>query len=644
MDRNTIIGFVLMFGLLMGYNWYTAPTEEEIAEMERLEAEANADAEKENDEVSDNPQTGDKQADFIEEEEDYNGVSLDNLGFDSLGLINIPHEIRKQYGPLALAVFGDDKEHYLKSSVLEIKLSSRGGLPFSATLIDGNTRNVIYSEGDPIELWDPERSSMDLHFDVPGTGRIKLSDLSFLLTSETDSTIYFKAVTESGGAIEIVHTLEGYELDTRITFRDLGREVLPKQHLVWSATGLRNEKGLEWERQHTSIFFKEKDRGRDYLSEGRSDEETLEYNLEWMAFKQDFFSVLVSKDGGFEKGAVLINELFEEDTTSTLFFSADLPMIAETRGSTMEHELSFYFGPNDLELLNNTGLSEVGKIIDYGWWIFGWVNRNFILPIYHFLNSRLASAGLIILIITLIIKMFLFPITWKNFLSSAKMKMLRPDIEKINEEHKDDSTARQQATMELYRKTGVNPMAGCLPALLQMPILYAMFRFFPANIDLRGKSFLWADDLAAYDSIVDLPFTIPMYGSHISGFTVLMAISIFFYMRMTTAGQPPQSSQPGMPNMKVIQNFIPFTMLFFFNKFASGLSLYYLAANLVSIGQMLIIKRYFIDEDKILAKIDANVKNPKKKSAFQERLAEMQKEQVKKTKEIKASKKRRKKK
>jgi YidC/Oxa1 family membrane protein insertase len=224
------------------------------------------------------------------------------------------------------------------------------------------------------------------------------------------------------------------------------------------------------------------------------------------------------------------------------------------------------------------------------------------------------------------------------------MKMLRPDIEKINEEHKDDSTARQQATMELYRKTGVNPMAGCLPALLQMPILYAMFRFFPANIDLRGKSFLWADDLAAYDSIVDLPFTIPMYGSHISGFTVLMAISIFFYMRMTTAGQPPQSSQPGMPNMKVIQNFIPFTMLFFFNKFASGLSLYYLAANLVSIGQMLIIKRYFIDEDKILAKIDANVKNPKKKSAFQERLAEMQKEQVKKTKEIKASKKRRKKK
>jgi YidC/Oxa1 family membrane protein insertase len=224
------------------------------------------------------------------------------------------------------------------------------------------------------------------------------------------------------------------------------------------------------------------------------------------------------------------------------------------------------------------------------------------------------------------------------------MKVLRPDIEEINELHKDDATARQQATMELYRKTGVNPMAGCLPALLQMPILYAMFRFFPANIDLRGESFLWADDLAAFDSIIDLPFTIPFYGAHISGFTVLMAISIFFYMRMTTAGQPPQPSQPGMPNMKVIQNFIPFTMLFFFNKFASGLSLYYLAANLVSIGQMLIIKRYFIDEVKIKAVIDENSRTPKKKSSFQQRLEEMQKEQTKKSKEIKAARSKRKKK
>ncbi|HIK66792.1 MAG TPA: membrane protein insertase YidC [Flavobacteriales bacterium] len=627
MDKNTIIGFVLMFTLLMGYNWYTAPTEEELVQMELAEAEAEAAIKAQALQV-DNIQEEHPTEDLISEN------SVRNLEFDSLGEIALSDEIRKKYGPLALAVFGQDQEYRMKSSVLDIKLDSRGGLPISAILTDGNVRS---RDGEPIELWDENRSSMDLYFDVPGTGRIKMTDLYFNSKSQTDSTIYLTAETKAG-KIEVRHILEGYELSTKITFIGLDGIVLPEQKLVWSATGLRNEKGLEWERQHTSIFYKEEGRGRDYLSEGRSDEETIEYNLEWIAFKQDFFSAIVSVDGGFEKGAILSNQLFEEDTTSTLLFSAELPMVAQSLGGTMEHNLSFYFGPNDLELINATGLTEIGKIIDYGWWIFGWVNRNFILPLYDYLNARFMSAGLIILIITLIIKMFLFPITWKNFVSSAKMKMLRPQIEKINEDHPEDKVARQQATMELYRKSGVNPMAGCLPALLQMPILYAMFRFFPANIDLRGKSFLWADDLAAYDSIVDLPFEIPMYGAHISGFTVLMAISIFFYMRMTTAGQPPQPKQAGMPDMKMIQNFIPFTMLFFFNKFAAGLSLYYLAANLVSIGQMLIIKRYFIDEDKILAEIDENVKNPKKKSAFQERLAEMQKEQTKKTKELKASK------
>jgi len=627
MDKNTIIGFVLMFTLLMGYNWYTAPTEEELVQMELAEAEAEAAIK------AQALQVDNIQEERLTEELIYEN-SVRNLEFDSIGEFAISDELRKKYGPLSLAVFGQDQEYRMKSSVLDLKLDSRGGLPISAILTDGNVR---YRDGEPIELWDANRSSMDLYFDVPGTGRIKMTDLYFNSKSQTDSTIYLTAETKAG-KIEVRHILEGYELSTKITFIGLDGIVLPEQKLVWSATGLRNEKGLEWERQHTSIFYKEEGRGRDYLSEGRSDEETIEYNLEWIAFKQDFFSAIVSVDGGFEKGAILSNQLFEEDTTSTLLFSAELPMVAKSLGGTMEHNLSFYFGPNDLELINATGLTEIGKIIDYGWWIFGWVNRNFILPLYDYLNARFMSAGLIILIITLIIKMFLFPITWKNFVSSAKMKMLRPQIEKINEDHPEDKVARQQATMELYRKSGVNPMAGCLPALLQMPILYAMFRFFPANIDLRGKSFLWADDLAAYDSIVDLPFEIPLYGAHISGFTVLMAISIFFYMRMTTAGQPPQPKQAGMPDMKMIQNFIPFTMLFFFNKFAAGLSLYYLAANLVSIGQMLIIKRYFIDEDKILAEIDENVKNPKKKSAFQERLAEMQKEQTKKTKELKASK------
>jgi YidC/Oxa1 family membrane protein insertase len=253
------------------------------------------------------------------------------------------------------------------------------------------------------------------------------------------------------------------------------------------------------------------------------------------------------------------------------------------------------------------------------------------------------SAGIIILIITFIIKLCLSPITFKNFKSSAKMKVLRPEIDALTEKHGDDAMGKQQATMALYRQTGVNPLAGCIPGLLQMPILYAMFRFFPANIDMRGQSFLWADDLGAFDSIFDLPFSIPFYGAHVSGFTILMSASTFFYMRMTMATQPPQPQQPGMPNMKVIQQMFPFMMLFFFNRFASGLSLYYLAANLISIVQMLAIKTFLIDEDKIREKIEDNKSKPKKKSGFQARLEQMQKEQLEKTKEIKETKKNRKK-
>jgi YidC/Oxa1 family membrane protein insertase len=297
--------------------------------------------------------------------------------------------------------------------------------------------------------------------------------------------------------------------------------------------------------------------------------------------------------------------------------------------------LHFYFGPNDLNELETTGLEEAGRIIDYGWWIFGWVNRNVILPVYGFVAKYIGNMGLIILVLTLIIKSALFPVTWKNYMSSAKMRLLRPELNEINDRLKDDSMERQKETMELYRKTGVSPMAGCIPGLLQMPILYAMFRFFPSNIDLRGQSFLWADDLGAFDSILNLPFSIPFYGAHVSGFTLLMASSMFIYMRMTMANQS-MPTQPGMPDMKTIQTIMPFTMLFFFNGFASGLSMYYFTANVVSIGQMLTIKRFFINEEKIKAKLDDNRSKAgaRKKPSFMERLQEAAKEQEKKQKEM----------
>ena len=638
MDKNTVIGIGLMFVFYMGFSMWFAPTDKQIAERERIELEEARLAELES------ASSDESTPDYISNEEPVT-IQPEDTQSDTSNTNGISEALLTRYGKFAATIDGDDNIHKLSSTVLDLEFSERGAMPVTAILSDGNTK---YGGDEAIELWDAEYSKIELQFEVYGTGLIKTGDLHFNVKSKRDSSISFIAEVGDGSSITITHTLEDYRLSTNVLFTNLEGVVNPAQTLDWTALGYSNEKGIEWERQHTSIFYKNiEDGGRTYLTEGQTKTETLDENsLEWMAFKQDFFSVLVSKEGGFERGAVLNTTLDDTDSTHTLHFHAAMPFVANVLGRDMAQDFDFYLGPNKLENLNSTGLADVGKIIDYGWWIFGWVNRNAILPLYNLLHKNIAGAGLIVLLITLIIKMFLFPITWKNFMSSAKMKMLRPDIEEINEEHKDDATARQQATMELYRKTGVNPMAGCLPALLQMPILYAMFRFFPANIDLRGESFLWADDLAAYDAIItwSSDYAIPFYGNHVSGFTVLMAISIFFYMRMTTAGQPPQPTQPGMPNMKVIQNFIPFTMLFFFNKFASGLSLYYLAANLVSIGQMLIIKRYFIDEVKIRAQIDENARNPKKKSAFQERLAEMQKDQQKKTKDIKSERSKRKKK
>jgi len=264
------------------------------------------------------------------------------------------------------------------------------------------------------------------------------------------------------------------------------------------------------------------------------------------------------------------------------------------------------------------------RIIDLGWGIFGWMNKWLVIPIFDFLSKYISSYGLIILILTVVIKSMLFPLTYKNYLSSAKMKALRPEIDTLNKkfENEKDPMKKQQATMALYRQSGVNPAAGCLPMVVQMPILYAMFRFFPASIELRQQSFLWADDLSSYDSLIswtgDIPLVTWALGNHLSLFTLLMAVSTFFYTRMNSAQMP--AAQPGMPNMKTIMNIFPLMMIFIFNSFASGLSYYYLLANLFSIGQMIVIKKFFIDEDKLKAKIQANKKKPVKKSSFQKRL------------------------
>ena len=626
MDKNQIIGIVLMVLLYIGYIWYTTPTEEDrlaaIAAKEQQIEQARLDS-----------------IAAVEEAEFQAQLREQPTASDTTSTEALDASLVRRFGGLASAALGEDQTYTLASKGVTATFSSRGGLLSGAEL----TGYKRYQSEELVRLWKEENSAMTVAFEFNEVaGELNLSDFHFEAEAQRENSIALVSRSSEGQTIRWEHELNGYTVTSNLSFEGFNSSLGDEFVFMWEAEGMPNEKGIDWERQHSSIYYKEVGLGRDYLTDGQSKDLITEEPLEWLAFKQNFFSAIVRNEGNFLPGASLKTVVPEEDSTVTMAYAAALPFEVQRVGTVAASTFEFYLGPNEQNALESLGWEEADRIIDYGWWIFGWVNRNVILPLYNMISTRVASVGIIVLIITLIIKLALSPVTWKNFMSSAKMRVLRPEIDEINAKHEDDPMARQQETMALYRKTGVNPLAGCLPALLQMPILYAMFRFFPSNIDMRGQSFLWADDLGAYDSVLDLPFSIPFYGAHVSGFTFLMAVSTFFYMRLTMANQPAQPQQPGMPNMKVIQQMFPFMMLFFFNKFASGLSLYYFAANVVSLGQMLVIKQFLIDEDKIRERIEENKAKPRKKSSFQERLEQMQKEQAAKTKEIKANKKKRK--
>ena len=626
MDKNQIIGIVLMVLLYIGYIWYTTPTEEDrlaaIAAQEQQIEQARLDS-----------------IAAVEEAEFQAQLREQPTASDTTSTEALDASLVRRFGGLASAALGEDQTYTLASEGVTATFSSRGGLLSGAEL----TGYKRYQSEELVRLWKEENSAMTVAFEFNEVaGDLKLNDFHFEAEAQRENSIALVSRSSEGQTIRWEHELNGYTVTSNLSFEGFNSSLGDEFVFIWEAEGMPNEKGIDWERQHSSIYYKEVGLGRDYLTDGQSKDLITEEPLEWLAFKQNFFSAIVRNESNFLPGASLQTVVPEEDSTVTMAYAAALPFEVQRVGTVAASTFEFYLGPNEQNALESLGWEEADRIIDYGWWIFGWVNRNVILPLYNMISTRVASVGIIVLIITLIIKLALSPVTWKNFMSSAKMRVLRPEIDEINAKHEDDPMARQQETMALYRKTGVNPLAGCLPALLQMPILYAMFRFFPSNIDMRGQSFLWADDLGAYDSILDLPFSIPFYGAHVSGFTVLMAASTFFYMRLSMGNQPPQPQQPGMPNMKVIQQMFPFMMLFFFNKFASGLSLYYLAANVVSMGQMLFIKQFLVDDEKIRAKIEENKAKPRKKSSFQERLEQMQKEQAAKTKEIKANKKKRK--
>ena len=394
----------------------------------------------------------------------------------------------------------------------------------------------------------------------------------------------------------------------------LNTSVAPE--LLWKTDVFRNSRSIDYENRYTEFTFGYEDDRVDYLSLSGDDEETRQ-DLRWISYRQHFFSAIMIPDQSIDEAKISSTDLSGEASLNQRFTKSFTTTYALNSGVELNSNLKFYYGPTDYKALKKLE-GDLETSIPMGWGIFGWINRMIFLPLFEFLSSFL-SYGIAIIVMTIIVRLAMSPVTYKSYVSQIKMKVLRPDIEQINNKYKDDAVKRQQETMSLYSRAGANPMSGCVPALLQLPVFYALFSFFPVAFVLRDKSFLWADDLSSYDSILDLGFNIPFYGDHVSLFPILASVAIFFYTRMTT-GQQPMPQQPGMPNMKIIIYLMPLMMLFFFNNYASGLSLYYFVSNLLTIFLMLVIKNYIIDDTKIHAKIEENKKKPKKSGGFSARL------------------------
>jgi YidC/Oxa1 family membrane protein insertase len=622
MDRNSIIGFVLIAAILFGYTWYSMPSAEEAARMQReqdslaviaLEEQARRAAA----EQPPAPVVVDTLAAMAVD----SLSGADSLNTDSLRAVRLAQE----FGPFHPAAQGQAEEVVLENERLQVAISTKGARPLLLRLKEYSTHGKT-----PLYLADPDSGDYGFDFFL-GNRRVDTRQLYF--TSERlapDAVRLTAATTEPGRRLEITYRLDSttYFLHTDMRLVGLS-EVDPRDVAFrWELVGLGNEKYRDGELQKSGVYYKYFSDDRNYLSETGEDQLKLEGRTNWVAFKQGFFTVAMICDKGFSSSGSEIAIAPLADSSHTKRYDAKLFFEAE-RGKEVAVSMRYYLGPNHYGTLRRTDVEQFDRIIDLGWGIFGWMNKWLVIPIFNWLDGWGWSYGIIILVLTIAIKLLLMPLTWKNYISSAKMRALKPEMDTINEKYQDgDALKKQQAVMDLYRKAGVNPASGCVPLLVQMPVLFAMFKFFPSSIELRQEGFLWADDLSTYDSIYSwsahIPFISSFYGDHISLFTILMAASTILYT-MINSQQMPQ--QQGMPNMKLMMYLFPVMMLFFMNSLPAGLSYYYLLANVISILQMTLLKKLFVDEDKIRAELLANMKQPKKKSKWQQRLEDMQKQQ-----------------
>ena len=515
-------------------------------------------------------------------------------------------------------LFGKENEFSIENQDLKLVISNKGGKITSAFLKDYQDYNK-----NPLNLFVKDSNEFNIQI-LTEKELLNTKDLYFKVVQQNNDQIILRSTSINNQYIEFIYTIyNNYMIDFDVNLVKIN-QIIPSNtnyiRLEWEMQTPQTEKSKSNQDMYTGIQYQyASDKEVDYLSYTKTDEEKIKSKLSWVAFQQQFFSAIILSETGLGKPTKLISTKNEKSK-----YIKNLKAEFELDYSHKDLEnlkFKFYLGPNHYKILQsyNYGFEE---LIPLGWGIFGWVNKYIIINIFDLLSRYIANYGLIILLLTLIIKICLAPFTYKAFLSQAKMKVLKPEIDALTAKYKEkDPLKSQQETMNLYRKAGVNPMGGCLPMLFQFPILLAMFKFFPASIELRQESFLWADDLSSYDSIMDLPFEIPFYGDHVSLFTLLMTISTLLYTRMNSSMATGQMAQ-----MKWMMYLMPVMFLGFFNNYAAGLSYYYFLANMFTFGQQYVMKQ-FIDEKKLLKELEANKKKPKKKSKFQKKLEELQKKQ-----------------
>ena len=517
----------------------------------------------------------------------------------------------------------------LENEVLSFVFSNKGG-----QIIKAHLKGYTNYLGEPLNLVE-DNQNINFTFSTLDGRTLNTADFYFIpaLTEvNNEKVLTLKAALNESQWIAFRYVLSPNDFMVDFSILSNGMKGIINQNkaqsLSWDLKALRNSRSVEYENRYTELTYGYEGEKVNELSIAGEDEEQVE-DVQWIGYKQHFFNSILIPANGIEKVDLSSESLVESEDQAQLYTKNYHAFIPLKSNGELAHSFQWYFGPSEYKTLAQYDLG-IEKSINFGWGIFGWINKSVFIPLFGFLSSFLPF-GIAIIIMTIIVRLAMSPVTYKSYVSQIKMKVLKPEVDEITKKYKDDAVKRQQETMALYNKAGANPMSGCLPALLQLPVFYALFSFFPVAFALRQKSFLWADDLSSYDSIYELPFSIPFYGDHISLFPILASVAIFFYTMMTM-GQQQASQQPGMPNMKFIMYLMPLMMLFFFNNYASGLSLYYFVSNLLTIVLMLVIKNFVISEEKIFAQIEENKKKPKKAGGFTARLQKAMEEAEKQQK------------